>query len=206
MTPGPRRPSRREFLGSAVALSVVGLAAPARGQSRGLAPTPACGAGATATPRQTAGPFFKPSSPRRASLLEPGLAGTRLTLTGHVLWADCRPVAGALLDFWQADDRGEYDNSGYRLRGHQLADEAGRYRLETIVPGLYPGRTRHIHVRVQAPNQPPLTTQLYFPGEAQNAADGIFAPALVVRMQPADGGQTATFDFVLADRARRAGG
>src|SRR3712207_6926313 len=46
----------------------------------------------------------------------------------------CRPVAGALLDFWQADARGEYDNSGFRLRGHQFADSRGRYRLRTVVP------------------------------------------------------------------------
>ncbi len=42
----------------------------------------------------------------------------------------------------------------------------GRYTLETIVPGEYPGRTQHIHVKVQAPNGPILTTQIYFPGVA----------------------------------------
>ncbi len=192
-----RRPSRRDFLGAAAAAVSVALAAPARAQTPGRSATPACGTGAP-TPSQTAGPFFKPGSPRRASLLEPGITGTRLTVTGRVLWTDCRPVAGALLDFWQADDRGAYDNTGDRLRGHQVADDAGRYRLETIVPGPYPGRTRHIHVRVQAPDRPPLTTQLYFPGEAKNAADGIFDRALVVTMRDADGGKVAGFDFVLA--------
>ena len=62
------------------------------------------------------------------------------------------------------------------------------------MPGLYPGRTRHIHVKAQAPNGRPLTTQLYFPGEAVNARDGIFDPALVVAL--ADGA-AARFDFVL---------
>jgi len=68
--------------------------------------------------------------------------------------------------------RGCMTNTGYRLRGHQFTDEAGRYALETVVPGLYPGRTRHLHVKVQAPNQPVLTTQLYFPGQPSNATDG----------------------------------
>ena len=187
------RETRRAFLGRCVALSLAGLL----GSARSLPATPACGDTGAATPPQTAGPFFKPSSPRRASLLEPGLAGTRLVVTGRVLWTDCRPVTGALLDFWQADDRGAYDTRGYRLRGHQFTDEAGGYRLETIVPGLYPGRTRHIHVRAQAPNRPVLTTQLYFPDEAKNAGDGIFDPALVVVLADDAGGRVATFDFVL---------
>ena len=91
-----------------------------------------------------------------------------------VVGTSCRPVERALLDFWQADSNGEYDNQGYRLRGHQFTDAKGRFHLETVVPGLYTGRTRHIHVKVQAPNRPVLTTQLYFPGEPANERDGIF--------------------------------
>ncbi len=65
------------------------------------------------------------------------------------------------------------------------------------MPGLYPGRARHIHVNVQAPDQPVLTTQLYFPSEADNAADGIFDEALVMDVGSASDGKAATFDFVL---------
>ena len=163
-----------------------------------LAPTPACGDDDDPTPAQAAGPFFTPSSPERASLREPGLAGTPLSVRGFVVTADCRPVPGALLDFWQADDAGVYDNTGYRLRGHQFADDEGAFALETVLPGLYPGRTRHIHVNVQAPDGPILTTQLYFPDEPANEGDGIFDPALVVDAQDADGdGVAATFTFVL---------
>lgn len=162
-----------------------------------LSPTPQCGDDDEVTPAQTEGPYFTPNSPERTSLLEPGLAGTRLVVTGFVLTTACQPVAGALLDFWHADDAGEYDNVGYRLRGHQFADAQGRYTLETIVPGLYPGRTRHIHVKVQAPGQPVLTTQLYFPGEPRNASDGIFAEALLMDVQEAADGRAAAFNFVL---------
>ena len=77
-------------------------------------------------------------------------------------------------------------------------EAAGRYTLETVLPGLYPGRTRHIHVKVQAPSQPVLTTQLYFPNQPDNASDGGFAAALVMDVQPqADGSQVGAFDFVL---------
>jgi protocatechuate 3,4-dioxygenase beta subunit len=108
----------------------------------------------------TEGPYFKSNSPERTSLIESGLTGTKLVLTGYVLGTDCKPIAHALLDFWQADGKGQYDNAGYMLRGHQFTDEAGRYHLETIVPGPYPGRTEHIHVKVQSPKGTVLTTQI----------------------------------------------
>lgn len=163
-----------------------------------LPPTPACDDDDEPTPPQTAGPFYTPNTPRRNSFLEPGLTGTRMIVTGYVLDTACRPIPGAMLDFWHCDDAGIYDNVGYRLRGHFFADEAGRYTLETIQPGIYPGRTRHFHVRVQAPNQPVLTTQLYFPGERLNARDRIFHPACLmdVRDNP-DGSRTGFFNFVL---------
>lgn len=124
-------------------------------------------------------------------------AGTRLTLTGFVFGITCQPIANALVDFWQADGRGVYDNAGYRFRGHQFTDAQGRYTLTTIVPGLYPGRTRHIHVKVQAPAKPILTTQLYFPGEPRNATDSLFNPELLMTMRTVGNARECTFDFVL---------
>lgn len=162
-----------------------------------LPATPACEDDDDPTPPQTAGPFYTPNTPLRTSLLDAGISGTRLLLSGHVLSTQCTPIAGALLDFWHTDGAGNYDNEGYKLRGHQFADDEGRYTLETIVPGIYPGRTRHIHVRVQAPNQPVLTTQLYFPGESGNQGDGIFDPALLVELTDAAEGKQAQFTFVL---------
>ena len=146
------------------------------------------------TARQTEGPFFLTNSPRRVSLVEAGSKGQRLVLTGTVLSAQCKPVANALLDFWQADEDGAYDNQGFRYRGHQYTDAQGRYRLETIVPARYPGRTRHIHVKAQAPNRRVLTTQIYFPGDAGNARDSLFAPELALT---ATGAGEGRFDFVV---------
>lgn len=162
-----------------------------------LAPTPSCVDADDPTPPQTEGPYFTPNSPRRTSLIEAGVTGTPLVLTGRVLSTTCQPIANALLDFWQCDNAGQYDNRGYRLRGHQFTNADGTYRLETIVPGLYPGRTRHIHVKVQAPNRPVLTTQLYFPNEPGNQRDSIFNPKLVMRLAEADSSKVGAFDFVL---------
>jgi protocatechuate 3,4-dioxygenase beta subunit len=164
-----------------------------------LSPTPACDDGDEdeATISQTEGPYFTPNSPERRSLIESGVVGTSLVITGSVLTRSCRPIANALLDFWQADGNGEYDNAGYRLRGHQFTGTDGAFELETVVPGLYPGRTRHIHVKVQAPSQRILTTQLYFPGESRNASDGIFDPSLLMELSGTASARAARFNFVL---------
>jgi protocatechuate 3,4-dioxygenase beta subunit len=162
-----------------------------------LASTPSCGDDHGSTEAQTEGPYFTPGSPRRATLLAPGVRGTPLVVSGRVLSEACRPLRGALLDFWQADGRGVYDNRGYRLRGHQFTDAQGRFRLSTVVPGLYPGRTRHIHVKVQRRGGRVLTTQLYFPGEPRNRSDSIYDPDLLMRVRRVPGGRRGAFDFVL---------
>ncbi|MDR3577324.1 MAG: hypothetical protein P4L50_25970 [Anaerolineaceae bacterium] len=156
-----------------------------------------CKIPAALTPAVTEGPFFKPNSPERTSLFEAGMAGTMLTLTGYVLTANCQPVAHALLDFWQANAQGQYDNSGYTLRGHQYTDANGYYHLETIVPGLYPGRTEHIHVKVQAPSSSILTTQLFFPGTSENQSDSIYDPKLLMTINNSAAGQHATYNFII---------
>lgn len=164
---------------------------------RSLAVTPACHDGDETTIPNIEGPYFKPDSPLRTNLVDPGMPGTPLTVSGYVFGRDCGPVAGALLDFWQADDNGAYDMGGFTLRGHQFSTAQGGFALTTIVPGLYPGRTRHIHVKVQAPGEPLLTTQLYFPGEPRNRTDAYYDPRLQMTVQQVGAGEQATFDFVL---------
>ncbi|TVL89517.1 carbohydrate-binding protein [Streptomyces sp. SAJ15] len=187
-------------VGMAVPVTLMGVPALARtltGSGEPPALTPPCDDGDDPTPPQTEGPYFKPNSPRRSSLLEPGLPGVRLTVSGYVFGLACHPVSGVLLDFWQADTNGAYDNAGFRLRGHQFTDSRGAFTLTTIVPGLYPGRTRHLHVKLQAPGRPVLTTQLYFPGEPRNNTDPIFDPRLLMSVRDTGGAKEAAFDFVL---------
>lgn len=164
-----------------------------------LAPTPDCvdDDDLDLTLRQTEGPYFTPESPERTSLLEPDMPGRELVVTGYVYSTSCEPVANALIDFWQANDAGEYDLDGFTLRGHQFTGPDGRFELTTIVPGLYPGRTRHIHVKVQAENKPALTTQLYFPGVAENESDGIYDPSLEMDLQTEPDRDIGFFTFVL---------
>src|SRR5688572_7644873 len=170
--------TRRRALGAALLIPLEGLAQ-------------TCG---VVTPRQTEGPFYTPNTPKRISLVEPGSKAPRFLVAGTVLSADCKPVPNALLDFWHSDEQGQYDNRGFRYRGHQFADSEGRYRLETIVPAEYPGRTRHIHVKVQAPGGRILTTQLYFPGDPGNRRDGLYRSELEMKKSKSD---ETSFDFVV---------
>ena len=191
------RQTRRGFLLTGGTLAVgFGLAArEAPGQE--LAPTPACRDGTAPTLRQTEGPFFKPRSPERVDLREPAAGGRTLELSGMVLTRGCRPLPRALIDLWHADGKGEYDNSGFRFRGHQYSDANGTFRFRTIVPAAYVGRTKHLHVKVQAPGSRLLTTQLYFPDEPANRRDDLFRRELVMRVAQAGDGLSARFDFVL---------
>jgi protocatechuate 3,4-dioxygenase beta subunit len=65
------------------------------------------------------------------------------------------------------------------------------------VPALYPGRTRHYHVKVQAPRNRLLTTQLYFPNEPANLRDGLFQRELLMRVADSGDSPDGRFDFVL---------
>jgi protocatechuate 3,4-dioxygenase beta subunit len=192
---------RRRFLSGLAAAGLAGASLPALSNlafsQAPLAVTPACHDGDAATLPETEGPYFKPNSPARSILRETGMAGMPIVLTGFVVNRSCRPLSRVLVDLWQCDEAGNYDNAGMRLRGHQFTDNAGQYRFATIIPGLYPGRTRHFHFKFQSPNQPILTTQSYFPGEPRNAADRFFHPDLVMQIIRTAEAE-ARFDVVLA--------
>jgi protocatechuate 3,4-dioxygenase beta subunit len=189
-------PTRRDLVHAALAAGGVGLTgAAARAQELPL--TPQCDDGGPATQAQTEGPFFRPASPDRDNLVEAGSRARQVELTGFVLTRGCNPIARAVVDLWHADEKGDYDNKGFRYRGRIYTDEKGRYRIRTIVPALYPGRTRHYHAKVAAGGKLFLTTQLYFPDEPGNKRDGLFQKELLMRVSKASDALAARFDFVI---------
>jgi protocatechuate 3,4-dioxygenase beta subunit len=99
------------------------------------------------SPRRSDGGHYRPGAPAKNTLLEPGVNGAPLVISGYVLFPDCRPVPGAVLDVWQADADGRYDETGWRLRGVLRSDEAGRYTIETIVPGGVDGAEPVVHIK-----------------------------------------------------------
>jgi protocatechuate 3,4-dioxygenase beta subunit len=193
--------SRRLATGFVIAIALVTGACGGSGSpspSSGSAPAPAsCTAPATATLAQTEGPYYREGAPESANLVTDGMAGTRLTLTGLVVSTDCSPIADARLEIWQADSTGTYDNAGYSLRGYVMTDADGSFTIGTIVPGEYPGRTEHIHVKITPPGGSTLTTQLYFPGTSANDGDGIYDASLLIDITEDGDALIGTYTFVL---------
>ena len=95
-----------------------------------------------------------------------------------------KPLSGAELELWQANALGRYhhpsdsDASGpldpaFQGYGRLVTDAEGRYRIKTIKPPMYSGRTAHIHFNV-AGGPARLTTQMFFEGEAGNDRDSLY--------------------------------
>lgn len=155
------------------------------------------------------GPYYRPDAPFRDDLTDSDTAGERIRVRGQVLSSSCTPLPGAVLDFWQANDAGRYDNDGvddppggaFVLRGRVVADEEGRFDVRTILPGRYLNgsqyRPAHIHVKVSADGHAPLTTQLYFEGDPFNDVDPFIVDTLIMTLDDSPE-PIARFDFVLA--------
>ncbi len=170
---------RRHFLGA----SLASLGSLTLFSKTSVAQAPACGA---RTDDNIEGPFHRPGAPFRDALQPSGVRG--ITLMGAVLGRSCQPLAGAVLDVWQADADGDYDLAGFSQRGQLRTDASGQFRLTTIHPGRYRAgglvRPSHIHVKVHANGHPPLTTQLYFPGDPHNDTDPWFRSSLLLTQRP----------------------
>jgi protocatechuate 3,4-dioxygenase beta subunit len=141
------------------------------------------------TPEQTIGPYYPDRMPldRDNDLLvindsiTPAI-GDITWVTGKVLDSRGDPVRGATVEIWQADNNGSYIHSASPVRnrdtnfqgyGAFVTGSSGEYLFRTVKPGLYPGRTRHIHYKITYPGGRSITTQLYVQGEALNANDGV---------------------------------
>ena len=87
---------------------------------------------------------------------------------------DCEDsISGSLIEIWQANDEGCYgivedcdtgnpENDYFNLRGKFFSDENGNFTFESILPGYYGTRPRHIHIKVSTPDEEILVSQLYF--------------------------------------------
>jgi protocatechuate 3,4-dioxygenase beta subunit len=113
------------------------------------------------------GPFYEPDAPLRTSV------GKGYLMTGTLKSArDCTPIAGAAIEIWLTNPRGQYDD---QHRATVIANDAGAYRFESNRPTNYGFRPPHVHLRITAEGYEPLVTQHY----------------------PAEGADHARFDIVL---------
>jgi protocatechuate 3,4-dioxygenase beta subunit len=126
-----------------------------------------------ATTADVLGPFHQPGAPLRMVLADANEPGERLVVTGSVVDTACAPIAGVLLDVWQADRDGAYHGGTvdqYRLRGRMTTGAGGGFRIETIRPGNYQQaaglwRPAHLHFTISHQTHRPVTTQVYFAGD-----------------------------------------
>lgn len=124
------------------------------------------------------GPFYSANAPSIDNnlLASTSEVGTRLILSGRVQTLDCTAVIpNTVIDVWQANEAGAYDNTGFNLRGVTSSNSQGFYSFETILPGKYLNgalyRPSHIHFKITPPGFPTLVTQLYFEGDTDIPAD-----------------------------------
>jgi len=124
------------------------------------------------------GPFYTTNPPEieDSKLAKVDEKGTKLILSGRVMNLDCTEfIPDTIVDIWHANEAGEYDNTGYNLRGKVKSNSEGFYVFETIKPGKYLNgskyRPSHIHFKITAPGKSAITTQLYFEGDTDIQAD-----------------------------------
>tara|TARA_B100000029_G_C17309309_1_gene863759 strand:+ start:88 stop:858 length:771 start_codon:yes stop_codon:yes gene_type:complete len=120
------------------------------------------------------GPYYFENAPYRNIIAHEDEPGLRLFISGKIKQNNCENViSGSLIEIWQANDEGCYgivedcdtgnpDNDYFNLRGAFFSDESGDYIFESILPGYYGNRPRHIHIKVTTPNEEVLISQLYF--------------------------------------------
>jgi protocatechuate 3,4-dioxygenase beta subunit len=207
-----------------------------------LAVAPAARAALTCAtrPEQTEGPFYVEEarlvrsdirSDPATGALSPGTALALAIAVARAGAGGCRPLRGARVGLWQCDATGRYSDVrgfggstlGQRfLRGYQDTDDDGVARFVTIVPGWYPGRAVHIHLRIDDRSSReaarPFVSQLYFDDafvdavhratpygnrggtRTRNAEDGIFRDGgtrLLLTPEPEGEGYAAGFDVSL---------
>ena len=170
-----------------------------------------------ATPATVLGPFHVEGSPELAfgGDMSEGVPGTPLYVSGTVRDLDGKPVAGAVLDVWQADTEGAYESQlpdvdEARLRAKYATREDGGYCVRTIAPKGYSipmdgpvgdlvartaishYRPAHVHFLITAPGCEPLTTHLFQDGAEYLDSDVVFGTKqeLVVRFERREPGAT----------------
>jgi protocatechuate 3,4-dioxygenase beta subunit len=189
--------TRRVLIAGVGAAGATGPAAAAQGLSDFTTSSgaPSCNGARKPTPA-TREEFYKANAPERTWLRTPDVTGTPLRVSGAVIGLRCGAIKDARVEFWQADEHGQYDLTGFRLRGQQRSTAKGEFQVETIVPGAAPGRAERLHVRVTPPDHAALSTEWFFSDDPTRATDQSYRPDLLLKAVPGASGHAVTFDVV----------
>lgn len=174
-----------------------------------------------ATEPNILGPFHRERAPFRAKIPPPMEPGNVLLISGRVFGLHTRrALSGAVIDIWQANAAGRYDNDDadnppaadvFLNRARLITDENGYYEFETIKPGAYQigansWRPSHIHYLVRHTRYLQLITQLYFRGDEHQRTDNFIRQSLIIELRqrriPRGTYNTGTFNIILAPNPR----
>ncbi|MCP1381643.1 dioxygenase family protein [Runella salmonicolor] len=158
------------------------------------------------------GPFYRPDSPVRSSLVIKGEKGAPIELFGKIKHDDCiTPYKNAKIELWHCNGNGVYDNESadFKYRGTLYSDNEGNYSFKTILPVPYGEgdnyRPAHFHLMISAEGYQPLVTQLYFTGDPWLEKDsGSASPTAKRRILEVqnlkDGSKKVSFDVSMAKK------
>lgn len=168
------------------------------------------------TGQDVKGPFFVEGTANVVNINTRNFSGIPMLTTGKIYSGEgmMMPIEGAKIEIWHADDQGAYhpegsgDVSDYpaseiTLRGFVLSEADGSYAFQSIRPGLYGSRARHIHYKITVPNHETLITQTYFEGDNRIEVDSISKSAgncrIVAYSEDGNGGIAGVMDFHLKE-------
>jgi len=209
---------RRKILREVGAIALLAPLAPAWPQA-GCEPAPQCRKDCGPTASATEGPFYVGNAPEAVDINPARMPGTAMHIAGTVYSQDgVTPIPNAKVEIWHADAGGHYhpedngDIAKYRrsqinLRGTTHTDTQGRYAFDSIVPGHYGERRRHLHWKVSAPGHRGITTQscwLDERGTPRDQGDGTDRRAEACRwvaFRSQQGASVGVFDVVLKTAA-----
>jgi hydroxyquinol 1,2-dioxygenase len=183
-----------------------------------------------ATESTVLGPFFVEGAPEMemgASIVQPGTPGEPCLVSGTVTDMQGQPVAGALLDVWEAHGDGFYDvqkPGGMNARARLRTGADGKYRFHCVKPtsypiphdgpvgqllratGRHPMRPGHLHFKISAPGFDTLVTHLFVKGDPYLDSDTVFGVkrSLIVDFRRNKAGEyECRYDFVLKPQGVR---
>lgn len=165
-------------------------------------PTPLPSSDCTPTFVDGGGPYYKANAPFRDNIAPEENQGQKLVVSGKVLKRDCQtPLAEAVIDIWQANESGNYEDEWYR--GQITAAADGSYVFTTVIPQGYGQGTAyrppHIHFKIWDSNRLVITSQMFLPAARNQQIEEAFIVKLESKTENGQDVYYATHDIVVPE-------
>jgi len=126
------------------------------------------------TGEMTLGPFFPREFAQDANDLSLGAKGEVIEITGRITQLDGKALDNLVVEIWQADGEGRFDNPAFFGWGRAATDADGVYRFRTIKPGAIDGRAPHVNLLLLYSGlMRQLQTTMFFSAAADPVLDAV---------------------------------